>query len=117
MPVRIPPPPYWAVIFSSQLRSDEPRYAEMADRMVRLAQTQPGFLGVESSHRDEHGNGITVSYWESVEAIAAGASTPNIWWRNSLAVRSGTSLFRCAWPMSSGLMIFPGMTRHEPGQG
>ena len=66
MPVRIPPPPYWAVIFSSQLRSDEPRYAEMADRMVRLAQTQPGFLGVESARNEV---GITVSYWRDLASI------------------------------------------------
>ena len=38
----------------------------MAGRMVALAQGQPGFLGVESA-RD--GLGITVSYWESLEAI------------------------------------------------
>lgn len=38
----------------------------MADRMVELAAEQPGFLGVESSRS---GLGITVSYWESLEAI------------------------------------------------
>jgi heme-degrading monooxygenase HmoA len=43
-------------------------YEEMSETMVRLASTQPGFLGVESA-RD--GLGITVSYWESLEAIAA----------------------------------------------
>jgi heme-degrading monooxygenase HmoA len=37
--------------------------------MAALAQTIPGYLGMESS-RDEHGVGITVSYWESEEAIA-----------------------------------------------
>ncbi|CAG5080996.1 Antibiotic biosynthesis monooxygenase protein yqjZ [Thermobacillus xylanilyticus] len=41
-------------------------YAEMAEEMVKLASAQPGFLGVESV-RD--GLGITVSYWESLEAI------------------------------------------------
>ncbi|HJV07900.1 MAG TPA: antibiotic biosynthesis monooxygenase [Chromobacteriaceae bacterium] len=97
MPVRIPPPPYWAVIFSSQLRSDEPRYAEMADRMVRLAQTQPGFLGVESSHRDAHGNGITVSYWESVEAIAA--------WRQHAEHLVAQQLGREVWYQSFSLRV------------
>lgn len=97
MPVRIPPPPYWAVIFSSQLRSDEPRYAEMADRMVRLAQTLPGFLGVESSHRDEHGNGITVSYWESVEAIAA--------WRQHAEHLVAQQLGREVWYQSFSLRV------------
>ncbi len=61
-----PKPPYYAVIFSN-LRTDvEDGYAEMADEMVRLAEKQPGYLGHESV-RD--GLGITISYWESTEAI------------------------------------------------
>ncbi len=42
----------------------------MADRMVELAQRQPGFLGVESA-RDAEGFGITVSYWENELSIRA----------------------------------------------
>ncbi|MBE0350880.1 hypothetical protein PLIP_a0249 [Pseudoalteromonas lipolytica LMEB 39] len=38
----------------------------MANRMVELAEQQPGFLGMESV-RD--GVGITVSYWQSLDAI------------------------------------------------
>lgn len=38
--------------------------------MVELARQQPGFLGVESA-RDEHGLGITVSYWSDETAILA----------------------------------------------
>ena len=38
-----------------------------AERVVALASAQPGFLGMESV-RD--GLGITVSYWQSLEAIA-----------------------------------------------
>mgnify|MGYP001276653601 CR=1 FL=1 len=37
--------------------------------MVELAKKQPGFLGLESA-RGPDGFGITVSYWESLEAIA-----------------------------------------------
>lgn len=64
-------PPYYAVIFTS-LRSaqDGDGYGEMAQRMEELARQQPGFLGLESA-RDESGLGITVSYWQSLEAIAA----------------------------------------------
>jgi heme-degrading monooxygenase HmoA len=40
----------------------------MAEAMEKLAATQPGYLGIESA-RD--GLGITVSYWESLESIAA----------------------------------------------
>jgi heme-degrading monooxygenase HmoA len=63
-----PPPPYYAVIFSSTRTGVDEGYAETAARMVELAQQQPGFLGVEAA-RD--GIGITVSYWESEEAIRA----------------------------------------------
>ena len=38
--------------------------------MAALASEQPGFLGVEST-RGTDGFGITVSYWASLEAIAA----------------------------------------------
>lgn len=37
---------------------------------MELARIQPGFIGVESV-RDGSGFGITVSYWESEEAIRA----------------------------------------------
>jgi heme-degrading monooxygenase HmoA len=63
-------PPYFAVIFTSQRTDIDAGYDAMADRMVELASQQPGFLGVESV-RDASGFGITVSYWASLEAIAA----------------------------------------------
>ncbi|TDR31543.1 antibiotic biosynthesis monooxygenase family protein [Hydromonas duriensis] len=65
-----PPPPYYAVIFSNQLAADAQGYDAMADRMVELAQQQNGFLGAESV-RDAAGFGITVSYWQSEQDIAA----------------------------------------------
>jgi heme-degrading monooxygenase HmoA len=40
----------------------------MADEMFALASDQPGFLGVETA-RGADGVGITVSYWESLDAI------------------------------------------------
>lgn len=61
-----PSPPYYAVIFTSLRTEVDQGYAVMAERMVALAAEQPGFLGIESA-RD--GLGITVSYWESEEAI------------------------------------------------
>jgi heme-degrading monooxygenase HmoA len=64
-----PSPPYYAVVFTSVRTSeDDAGYDVMADRMVELAATQPGFLGVESA-RDANGAGITVSYWQSRDAI------------------------------------------------
>ena len=65
-----PEPPYYAVIFTSQRTAGDGGYADMAAHMVALAQQQPGFLGVESV-RGADGVGITVSYWQTEEAIAA----------------------------------------------
>jgi len=63
-----PEPPYYAVIFTSRRTDADTGYAKMADRMVELAQTMPGFLGVEST-RGADGVGITVSYWKSEDDI------------------------------------------------
>jgi heme-degrading monooxygenase HmoA len=63
-----PQPPYYAVIFTSLRTGTDDGYRDMAERMKALAAQQPGFLGLESV-RD--GIGITVSYWDSLEAIAA----------------------------------------------
>jgi heme-degrading monooxygenase HmoA len=61
-----PPPPYYAVIFTSLRTPDDNGYGAMAEKMLALAAEQPGFLGVESA-RD--GLGITVSYWSDPDAI------------------------------------------------
>lgn len=116
MPASLPVPPYWTVIFSSQRSPAELGYAEMAERMMRLASVQPGFLGVESA-RDENGFGITVSYWDSVEAIAA--------WRHH-AEHMVAQRFGCeAWYQVFSLKVvrverandFPNLTDDEPRPG
>lgn len=66
MIAKTPVPPYYAVIFTSLRTEIDEGYEMTADRMVELAAGQPGFLGVESARE---GIGITVSYWESLEAI------------------------------------------------
>jgi heme-degrading monooxygenase HmoA len=68
-----PEPPYYAVVFTSVRRGGaeaDAAYARVAAEMERLAREQPGFLGIESA-RDAAGVGITVSYWSSLDAIAA----------------------------------------------
>lgn len=67
----MPEPPYYAVIFTS-LRRELPGdgYGPMADRMEELARQQPGFLGIESA-RGADGLGITISYWATLEDVAA----------------------------------------------
>jgi len=62
-----PKKPYYAVIFTNLRTSGDDGYAKMAEEMETLARKQPGFLDFESA-RD--GLGISISYWESLEAIA-----------------------------------------------
>ena len=57
---------YYAVIFTSTRTEVEAGYAEMATKMVELAKVQLGYIGMESARSEI---GITVSYWESLEAI------------------------------------------------
>lgn len=61
----------YAVIFVS-LRNghEQDSYGHTADRMVELAAQQPGYIGVRSA-RGGDGVGITVSYWRSLDDIAA----------------------------------------------
>lgn len=68
MIAQTPEPPYYAVIFTSVRPPADlaDGYGEMAARLVELALEQPGFLGVESARS---ALGITVSYWDSLEAI------------------------------------------------
>ncbi len=66
MIAKTPAPPYFAVIFSSIRTDIKEGYDEMAQRMLDLAAEQPGFLGVEGVRE---GLGITISYWESLDAI------------------------------------------------
>ncbi len=60
--------PYYAVIFTSELSEDISGYYEMAQQMEEQAKTQDGFLGIDSARS---ALGITISYWESMEAITA----------------------------------------------
>lgn len=69
-----PTPPYYAVIFTSVKSNSDSGYAAMAQYMEKLVINQPGYLGHESARSEI---GITVSYWESLEAIAT--------WKNQLA--------------------------------
>jgi heme-degrading monooxygenase HmoA len=68
LPAKTPEPPYYAVIFTSVRTGRDEGYGETAQRMMALAATRPGFLGVESAREEL---GITVSYWTDLPAIAA----------------------------------------------
>jgi len=58
--------PYYAVVFTSSQTKNIEGYSEMAEQMETLAKKQEGFLGVDSAKNKIE---ITVSYWESLEAI------------------------------------------------
>lgn len=61
-----PKPPYYAVIFSSITSDQTEGYGLMAEKMVELVKQQPGYLGHETARNTI---GLTVSYWESLDAI------------------------------------------------
>ena len=66
MIAKTPPPPYYAVIFTSIKSDVKDGYNQMGMKMFELAQQQDGFLGVESVGEEI---GITVSYWKDLESI------------------------------------------------
>ncbi len=57
---------YYAVIFTSTQNKNIDGYSEMAEKMETQAKQQKGYLGMDSAKNDV---GITVSYWDSLEAI------------------------------------------------
>jgi heme-degrading monooxygenase HmoA len=63
-----PPPPYYAVIFTSVRTDGDNGYGQTAKHMLELASKQPGFLGFETARQEI---GISVSYWSSLDAISA----------------------------------------------
>lgn len=68
-----PSPPYYAVIFTSITTDEDSGYTEMAHYMEKLVINQAGYLGHDSARSEV---GITVSYWDSLEAISK--------WKNHL---------------------------------
>lgn len=78
--------PYYAVIFTSVRTNEDDGYGKMADAMIEAAARQPGFLGVESAREEL---GITVSYWDSLESIAA--------WKQESAHLMAQKLGRDRW--------------------
>ncbi|AUC82865.1 antibiotic biosynthesis monooxygenase [Lacinutrix sp. Bg11-31] len=58
--------PYYAVIFTSTRTEGDNGYNDMADLMETLAKKQNGFISIDSAKNEI---GITVSYWENLEAI------------------------------------------------
>ena len=89
-----PKPPYYAVIFTTLRTSVDEGYTDMADKMEELAKLQEGYLGIESA-RD--GLGITVSYWDSLEAIKN--------WKNNVEHTVAREKGRALWYQQYQLRI------------
>ena len=88
---------HYAIIFSSTLSGiEEKEYSAMAQRMEDLAQSAPGFLGIESA-RNSEGFGLTVSYWASLDNVKA--------WKAQLDHQEAQRLGRERWYQSYTVRI------------
>ena len=75
---KTPAPPYYAVIFTSVKTPEEKGYSEMAERMIQLAKTQPGFLGVESAREEiEHWRAQEWDKWDRIASIQKSETSTN----------------------------------------
>lgn len=81
-----PTPPFYAVILTVVPGDDSEGYREMTNRLVTLAQTQAGFLGIESS---QSSLGIIVSYWDSLTAIES--------WTHNTFHQSAKEIGKSTW--------------------
>jgi len=86
MIAKTPQPPYYAVIFTTIRTDIDENYEETAYQMELLAKEQKGYLGIESARATI---GITVSYWESLEAISS--------WKNNLEHTVAREKGRAVW--------------------
>lgn len=66
MIAKTPPPPYYAVIFTTLRTEIDQGYHSMAGKMLELAKDLDGFLGVETARNEV---GITISYWRDLDSI------------------------------------------------
>lgn len=85
---KTPEPPYYAVVFTSCRTAGDNGYAHMGDEVDRELAAQSGYLGMESV-RNADGLGITVSYWDSPESIAA--------WKQNLTHAHAKGIGRKLW--------------------
>ncbi|OKH89857.1 antibiotic biosynthesis monooxygenase [Thalassospira sp. TSL5-1] len=95
---RLPSPPYYAVIFASvRTDEDEEGYGITATEMSNLAAQQDGYLGQDSTARDDEGMGITVSYWRDEASILA--------WKKQLDHTAARNMGREKWYKSYTLRV------------
>lgn len=86
--------PYYAVIFTSTLTKETEGYLEMAGKMEELASRQPGYIDFESARSEL---GISISYWDSLEAIAN--------WKAQIEHQKAQELGKSTWYASYKIRI------------
>jgi heme-degrading monooxygenase HmoA len=73
---RTPEAPYYAVIFTSiNAEVDHDEHTQTYRRLVAVAASYDGFLGIEPA-RNAEGSGVAAIYWKDRESIAAFARDP-----------------------------------------
>ena len=73
---KTPKPPYYAVVFTSvHANTAHTEHNAMSARMLELARSHDGFLGIEPA-RNQDGAGVAVSYWRDRETITRWARDP-----------------------------------------
>lgn len=85
--IRLPDPPFYAVIAPATLGRDIAGYPEMAERAMATAGRVEGFLGIETCVQP--GFSLAVSFWSSLDAIDA--------WRNQPTHREAKSQGMSRW--------------------
>ena len=78
---------YYAVIFTAEMAAELAGYTDTAQRINELVQQQRGYIG--KYHRMEGNREITISYWESLEAVKA--------WKAHPEHRAAQELGRSKW--------------------
>lgn len=94
MIAKTPETPYYAVIFTTIRTAIDEGYFETAKQMEDLAKEQEGYLGIESAREEV---GITVSYWQSLEAIVN--------WKNNIEHTIARNKGRDLWYQQYQLRI------------
>ena len=87
--------PYFAIMLSSKLMLNDLTYRIMAEKMLELAQGQPGYLGAE------YGSGemdLLMTYWQTKEAAEA--------WLNHDMQRKTLSIGESFWYEEYSLKLF-----------
>lgn len=78
---------YYAVIFTAEMTEDLDGYEDMARKMRKLVEKQPGYIAMH--HSMEGKQEVTISYWEDLESIKA--------WKQQPEHRAAQELGRSKW--------------------